>query len=112
MQILAEKIGDQRREIRAVRGQWLGETVLIDDGAGLQGRQLTRLHAPTGDRLPASADPAAGKHTCSTTQIPSPGRVPVTAARLSGGRAHAEKRASASLGGIPVFVDPQMLSST
>ena len=38
---------DLSREIRAVRGQWLGDTVLIDDGAGLQGVAICHVGAGT-----------------------------------------------------------------
>jgi GNAT superfamily N-acetyltransferase len=38
---------DLSREIRAVRTQWLGDTVLIDDGAGLQGVDICHVGAGT-----------------------------------------------------------------
>jgi hypothetical protein len=38
---------DLSREIRAVRAQWLGDTVLIDDGADLQGVAICHIGAGT-----------------------------------------------------------------
>ena len=87
---------DLSREIRAVRAQWLGDTVLIDDGAGLQGVAICHVGAGT---------EAGGAHATSSS-VPS-GRVPARNAGSACSSTHAmgwpptAARRSWSLGRTP-----------